>query len=357
MIKPCIMFGAALVFSNAAIGAAVDDIQVQVGPEQCQGFADSDHSRAVYATNSNSTRSITAHFNYDSVPTKQHFILFDAALSPGSDRFPKSIGRRLAPLETAVIGCSVTMRAALRIQDSQTVPLVVTKDTAAYADAGDPDAHSQDDRTYLAFYLQNGAGGCSAGSRPPGLFYAVNLHPFARLSGSVQLLDERGITTGTLVLDLAPLSSMKVACSNGSPKLGPISNVSLGLPAVPAPLVEKPDLAAKTSGIVSSEEAQPISLPLETVQRTQNVCAGSIAAGWIKINDNWNPTVCGKPTLVAYNVWTLQQLADLPVGAIVYACSSPPPAGWAIVTQMWNPTVCGHPSAQQSNVMAIRRSN
>jgi len=77
------MLGAALVFSNAAIGAAIDDVQLQVGQERCQGFKDSDQSHVVYATNSNSTRPITVRFKYDSVPSKQHFILFDAALNPG----------------------------------------------------------------------------------------------------------------------------------------------------------------------------------------------------------------------------------------------------------------------------------
>jgi hypothetical protein len=364
-LKLSITFGAALVFSNAAIGAAIDDVQLQVGQELCQGFKDSDQSHVVYATNSNSTRPITARFKYDSVPSKQHFILFDAALNPGSDRFPKSISHRLAPLETAVVGCSLTMRAALQIQDSQTVPLVITKETAAYVDASDPETRSQDDRSYLSFYLQSGAGGCSAGSKPPGLFYALNLHPFARLSGTVQLLDERGTKTGTVVLDLAPLASMKVACSNGSPKLGSVSGVGIELPAVlstnrpvPAPLAAKPEPPAETHKPVSSQEtAQPVPLPLETIQRTQNVCAGSIPAGWIKINDSWNPTVCGKPTSIVYNVWTLQQLTYLPVGAVIYACSSTPPAGWAVAAQMWNPTVCGHPSAQQSNVMTIERSN
>jgi hypothetical protein len=365
MTKFSMMIGAALVFSNAAIGAAIDDVQLRVGEEQCQGFPASAQSHVVYASNSSSTHPITARFKYDSVPSKQHFILFDAALNPGTDRFPKAISRRLAPLETVSIGCNLTMRAALRIQDSQTVPLVFTKDTAAYVDKSDVEARLQDDRSYLSFYLQNGAGGCSAGSRPPGLFYAVNLHSFARLSGSVELLDERGTKTGTLVLDLAPLSSMKVGCSNGSPKLGGVNSVGLALPEVlstnrpaPAPLAVTRELPAETSQPLSSQQpAQLVPLPLERIQRTQNVCAGPIPAGWIKINDSWNPTVCGKPTSIIYNVWVLQQLAELPVGSIVYACSSAPPAGWALVALMWNPTVCGHPAAQQSNVMAIERSN
>jgi hypothetical protein len=70
MTKLSIMFGAALVFSDAAIGAAIDDVQLRLGQEKCQGFKDSDQSHMVYATNSNSTRPIIARFRYDSVPSK-----------------------------------------------------------------------------------------------------------------------------------------------------------------------------------------------------------------------------------------------------------------------------------------------
>ena len=66
-------------------------------------------------------------------------------------------------------------------------------------------------------------------------------------------------------------------------------------------------------------------------------------------------SVCGKPTSIIYNVWSVQALGAEPLGAVIYACSSSPPPGWVLVSQMWNPTVCGHPSAQQTNVMAIKR--
>jgi hypothetical protein len=98
-------------------------------------------------------------------------------------------------------------------------------------------------------------------------------------------------------------------------------------------------------------------LSLEITLQTQNICAGSAPQGWIKVNDAWNPTVCGKPTSISYNVWTIQRFADQPIGAIIHACRGSAPFGWAVVGTLWNPTVCGHPSANQPNVMAIKRLN
>lgn len=35
-----------------------------------------------------------------------------------------------------------------------------------------------------------------------------------------------------------------------------------------------------------------------------SVCAGSpIPDGWIKVNDHWNPNMCGNPGNIVYNVW------------------------------------------------------
>jgi isopentenyldiphosphate isomerase len=96
-------------------------------------------------------------------------------------------------------------------------------------------------------------------------------------------------------------------------------------------------------------------LLLGAILRVENVCAGSVPPGWVKINDAWNPTVCGSPSTLTYNVWTIQQLSDQPVGASIYACKGSVPPGWAMVDTTWNPTVCGHPVTKQSNVMAIKR--
>jgi isopentenyldiphosphate isomerase len=98
-------------------------------------------------------------------------------------------------------------------------------------------------------------------------------------------------------------------------------------------------------------------LSLGAILQTQIVCAGSTPPGWIKINDAWNPTVCGNPAAITYNVWTIQQFIDQPPGAVIHACKGSVPSGWAVVGTGWNPTVCGHPAASLPNVMAIKRLN
>jgi hypothetical protein len=340
----------------ASHGAALDDVRIEIGPEQCPGFAAEDRSLIVHGENTNTSRTIAVTFKYDSVPARQHFILFDAGLNPNSDRFPKSMVRRLAPLETAAIGCSATKRAAPGIHESQNVALQITMDSAQYIDGGEKEPRAPDARSYLAFYLQNDGSGCAmTGSKPPGLFYAVNLHPFARLSGSLDLLDDRGNKVDVVALDLAPLSSAKVGCSNGPRRPGGVGNATLATSAGETPARAVPPAPHDESLPSPLPVASAPALPLMNVQPTQNVCAGSVPSGWIKVNDSWSPTVCGKPTSIIYNVWSVQSLRAQPIGALIYACSSPPPPGWGLVSQMWNPTVCGHPSAQQTNVMAIKR--
>jgi hypothetical protein len=350
------LLGALCAWGCVAHGAALDDVRIAIGPELCPGFAAEDRSLLVHAENMNTSRMIAVTFKYDSVPARQRFILFDAGLNPNSDRFPKSMVRRLAPLESAEIGCSATKRAAPGIHESQNVVLQITKDGAQYIDGSETEPHAPDARSYLAFYLQNDGSGCAeTGSKPPGLFYAVNLHPFARLSGSLDLLDDRGNKVEVVELDLAPLSATKVGCSNGQRRPGGVRGVALVISAGAA--------LARAESPVSHDESlpsppavtSPAPLPLMSVQPTQNVCAGSVPSGWIKVNDSWSPTVCGQPTAITYNVWSVQALSAEPVGAVIYACRGSPPAGWVFVSQMWNPTVCGHPSAQQPNVMAIKR--
>jgi hypothetical protein len=360
-----VLLGTLCAWCCVAHGAALDDVRIQIGPEQCPGFAAEDRSLIVHAENMNTSRIIAVTFKYDSVPARQHFILFDAGFNPNSDRFPKSMVRRLGPLETAAIGCSATKRAAPGIPGSQNVALQITKDSALYIDGNETEPRVPDARSYLAFYLQNDGSGCAAtGSKPPGLFYAVNLHPFARLSGSLDLLDDRGNKVDVVELNLAPLASVKVGCSNGQRRPGGAGNVALAISAgaalaqpVPVPGSEKAESPVSHDESLPPPLAltSPVPLPLMNVQPTQNVCAGSVPSGWIKVNDSWSPTVCGKPTSIIYNVWSVQALSAEPIGAVIYACSSSPPPGWVLVSEMWNPTLCGHPSAQQRNVMAIKR--
>jgi hypothetical protein len=288
--------------------------------------------------------------------------LFDVSLNPITDRFPKFHIRRLKPHESARIGCTYTYRAAAKPPGPLRVPIVITKQSASYMDASAGEA-PEDARSFAAFLLQGGINECGPGAKPPGLLYLVNLHPYARLSASMNLLDDHGTRVGLLTPTLSPLSSTRVACSNGFSKAGPISNATLEVSAgvaaslpVAAPPEAKPSLSDH-SGPESTEAPALAPLSLGAILTTQNACAGSAPTGWIKINDVWNPTVCGNPTTVTYNVWIIQQLSDQPLGAVIHACNGAVPSGWTIVGRTWNPTVCGHPTTSQSNVMAIKRLN
>lgn len=361
-----------LAVSHTAGAAAIDDIKVDISRDTCEGFGANDKSFIVYATNLNPNQSVDANFKYDSSPAQQHFILFDAKLNPITDRFPKFHARRLAPREAAPIGCTATYRASFQPPGPLSVALVITKQTASYVEPNAPDPAPEDARTFAAFYLQDGINECAQGAKPPGLFYVMNLHPYARLSASMNLLDDRGNRVGVLTPNLAPLSAVRAGCSNGFSKPGPITDATLEVtagaatslppaappPAAPPPAAKPPLPEQPRESTPSEPPALPLApLPLESILQTQNVCAGSLPPGWIKINDAWNPTVCGNPTRIAYNVWTIQRFVDQPMGAVIHACRGAVPAGWAIVGTLWNPTVCGHPAANQPNVMAIKRLN
>lgn len=352
-----------LAASPAVTGAAaLDDIKLEVSRELCEGAGANDKSLVVYATNLNSTQSIDANFKYDSNPGQQHFILFDADLNPMTDRFPKSHVRRLAPRESARIGCTYTYRAAPQPPGPLRLPIVITTQSAAYVDANAAETPAEDARSFAAFILQGGINECPAGAKPPGLLYLVNLHPYAWLSASMNLLNDHGARVGVLSPNLSPLSTARVACSNGVSRPGPITNATLEAPAGVAASPSAPLPVAKAP-LPQPREPQPGEAPtlaplsLGAILRTQNVCAGSVPSGWIKINDAWNPTVCGSPATLSYNVWTLQQLSDQPVGAVIHACKGTVPSGWSLVGTAWNPTVCGHPATNQFNVMVIKRSD
>ena len=351
--------------SHTAFAAALDDIRIEVSHDSCEGFGDK--SRIVYATNLNPSQTIDANFKYDSVPAQQHFILFDVGLNPITDRFPKFRPRRLAPHEMANVGCTFTYRASPQPPGALPLPIVIDKQSASYVEPGAPKAPPDDARSFAAFYLQGGINECGPGTKPPGLFYLVNLHPYARLSASMNLLDDRGARVGALTPNLSPLNAMRVGCSNGASKPGPITSATLEVTAgVPISQSIPPTVSAlppQPAPQVPERREAPVDTPalaplaLGTILRTQNVCAGSVPSGWIKINDAWNPTVCGNPATVTYNVLTIEQLSDQPVGAVIHACKGVAPPGWVIVGTIWNPTVCGHPTSNQPNVMAIKRLN
>jgi hypothetical protein len=349
-----------LAASHTAAAAAIDDIKVEISHDHCVGDGANDKNFVVYATNLNANETIDAKFKYDSVPAQQHFVLFDADLSPITDRFPKFHARRFGPRETAAVGCTLTYRASPQPPGPLTVAIVMAKQSASYVEHNAPEQAPENARSFAAFYLQGGINECGPGAKPPGLFYFVNLHPYARLSASMNLLNDRGARVVQQTPNLAPLSATRVSCSNGFSKPGAINSAML---EVAAGL--QSDMPASASEMKQSlpEQSEPQPSPalaplvLDAIVRTQNVCPGSVPAGWIKINDAWNPTVCGNPRTIIYNVWTIQQLSDQPIGAVIHACKAEVPSGWAMVGTGWNPTVCGHPGTNQPNVMAIKRLN
>ena len=347
-----------LAASRTASATALDDIKLGISHDLCEGAGASDKNFIVYATNLNANQAIDANFKYDSNPAHQHFILFDANLNPMTDRYPKFHARRLKPHESLNIGCTTTYREAPEPPGPLKVPLVISMQSAAYVDANATEAPPEDARSFAAFLLQGGINECAAGARPPGLFYLVNLHPYARLSASMNLLDDHGTRVGVLTPNLSPLSATRLGCSNGFSKPGPITSATFDVlesgVATP-PTAPPPD--AKAQSPEPQPSPTPAPLPLGAILTTQNVCAGSVPSGWVKINDAWNPTVCGSPTTITYNVWVIEQLGDQPIGAVVHACKGAVPLGWAIVGTAWNPTVCGHPTSNQPNVMAIKRLN
>jgi hypothetical protein len=356
-LRMIVALASLLALSQTLAAAAIDDLKIDVGRDLCEAGGAGAKSFIVYASNLNANQAIDANFKYDSAPAQQHFILFDAGLNPITDRFPKFHTRRLAPRETAAVGCTATYRASPQAPGPLIVAISVVMQSAVYAEPNAPEA-AEDARAFAAFYLQGGGTECGPGMKPPGLLYLLNLHPYARLAVSMNLLDEHGAREGALAPNLAPLSAARVGCSNGSSKPGPVISATL---EVPAPQQAKPPQAQPPTP--EHQEPQPSEAPrlaplsLGAIVKTQNVCTGPVPPGWIKINDAWNPTVCGNPATITYNVSSIQQLDDHPIGAVIHVCKGAVPSGWAVVGTDWNPTVCGHPAAKQSNVMAIRRLN
>ncbi|HWS55516.1 MAG TPA: hypothetical protein VN228_15365 [Pyrinomonadaceae bacterium] len=78
--------------------------------------------------------------------------------------------------------------------------------------------------------------------------------------------------------------------------------------------------------------------------------------GWVKVGDRWNPTKCGNPATIVYNVWEVERYTNKPVGAELEVCAdTPTPSGWIEVSARWNPATCGHPTGISDNVKKIKR--
>ena len=99
--------------------------------------------------------------------------------------------------------------------------------------------------------------------------------------------------------------------------------------------------------------------PIEfnTVFQTQPICTGTpVPAGWIVTDDYWSPSSCGNPTTIEYNMQTITQYSDRPVGDTLPVCAyAPTPDGWVEVDSHWAPGSCGHPSNIVNNVKVIKR--
>ena len=107
----------------------------------------------------------------------------------------------------------------------------------------------------------------------------------------------------------------------------------------------------------ASQRANLIPLPLGVVKEVMDICANSpVPNGWIKTNDYWDPTRCGNPSRITYNVWTIERFDNQPVGSVMNVCAgAPTPNGWVIVNTSWDPTRCGHPAMITPNIKQIRR--
>jgi hypothetical protein len=91
--------------------------------------------------------------------------------------------------------------------------------------------------------------------------------------------------------------------------------------------------------------------------QVMSICANNmIPDGWIKINDEYNPTECGNPISTTYNVIIILRYDILPIRSIISVCAnSPTPKGWVIISTRWNPMGCGHPIQNVQNEKTIQR--
>jgi len=102
--------------------------------------------------------------------------------------------------------------------------------------------------------------------------------------------------------------------------------------------------------------------PIGAGDPSEQCCSAPPPAGFIKVNDEWDPSKCGSPSSSSIrNVCTYQRYDSWPVGTTLQVCSSAPvPAGWVKVTnsEQWDPTRCGAPTSNTSkNVMQISRTS
>jgi hypothetical protein len=82
----------------------------------------------------------------------------------------------------------------------------------------------------------------------------------------------------------------------------------------------------------------------------------AIPAGYIVVNDHWDPTRCGRPTSVVYNVVEIVRYKDMSIGSHLAVCAyAPTPPGWVKYDGRWDPTACSHPISIIDNIQYIKR--
>ena len=93
--------------------------------------------------------------------------------------------------------------------------------------------------------------------------------------------------------------------------------------------------------------------PADTITQ----CSGdAVPSGFIKVNDDWDPTQCGNPSSITRNVSTYQRYDNRPIGTTLTVCASAgAPAGWVDGSASWDPNKCGHPSSSTNNMKLITR--
>ena len=216
----CLFLGAlgSINASTRCSAAAINDVKIVVSStDLCDRFPPSPKSFVVYAQNTKTAKPISGTFQYDSAPTSQSFQLYDANFIPFTDRFPKSLVIRIAAGATVAIGCTYNVRPSLSPQSVTSIPIVITLTGASYVDPSKPNPPVEDARSFTAFFVETGFSACPAGARPAGLFFLLNLHPYATLNVIVNITASSGPSgpTGPIQLDATPLSGERVSCSNG----------------------------------------------------------------------------------------------------------------------------------------------
>ena len=84
------------------------------------------------------------------------------------------------------------------------------------------------------------------------------------------------------------------------------------------------------------------------------VCTGpNTPAGWVRVNDEWDPSRCGHPSSIVNNRTYIHRIASFET--VLEICADQAVPGWTVVQTSWNSGKCGHPTLPMQNVWTIRR--